>query len=221
MNMRDLVVGRTSSLGGRARARRWQYLYSTFPQLGSYRVLDLGGTPGSWLQAPVQPRSLTVLNLYDGELQIGYETSSLPSWITVVAGDACDPPQHVREQQFDLVFSNSLIEHVGGSFRRKMLASFICGTSSRYWIQTPYRYFPIEPHWIFPAFQFLPLATRSWLSRTWPLMHSRAEDWTSSVVTALDVELLSITEMNYLFPEATIYRERMFGLVKSIIAIRS
>ncbi len=37
------------------------------------------------------------------------------------------------------------------------------------WVQTPYRYFPIEPHWIFPGFQFLPLSARTEISRRWPL----------------------------------------------------
>ena len=35
-----------------------------------------------------------------------------------------------------------------------------------HWVQTPYRYFPVEPHFLFPGFQFLPLTVRAVLMRT-------------------------------------------------------
>ena len=28
-------------------------------------------------------------------------------------------------------------------------------------VQTPYRYFPVEPHWLFPGLQFLPMGLRA------------------------------------------------------------
>ena len=101
-----------------------------------------------------------------------------------------------------------------------MLARFVREAAPRYWIQTPYRYFPVEPHWIFPGFQFLPLPARATLSRTWPLMHTRSRGWEDSVSTALQVELIGLTELKYLFPDATLHKERFGGLIKSVIAVR-
>jgi hypothetical protein len=218
--MRTLIVDGPASLGARTRARRWDLLAELFQDLESYRVLDLGGTAGSWLRAPVRPAAVTLLNLYGGELTVGQEGEALPNWLDIVEGDACDPPSAIRETDFDLVFSNSLIEHVGGPTRRQMLARFVREAAPRYWIQTPYRYFPVEPHWIFPGFQFLPLTARATLSRTWPLMHTRARGWEDSVSTALQVELIGLTELKYLFPDATLHKEWFGGLIKSVIAVR-
>jgi hypothetical protein len=220
MRLRSLLVDGPRSIGGRARARRLKLLAATFPDLPSYRVLDLGGTAYSWLDGPLRPKSVTLVNLVDDELAVRHERQSLPDWLVLIAGDACDPPSSVLDEDFDLVFSNSLIEHVGGPLRRKMMADVVRGRNARYWVQTPYRYFPIEPHWLFPLFQFLPLNARAWLSRRWPLVHTRATSWQESVHTALDTELLSLTEFRYLFPDAVIRKERMLGMTKSLVAIR-
>ena len=192
-----------------------------FPDLGSYRILDLGGTADSWLRASSRPLSVTVLNLYSSELTVGRTDGQVPAWIDLVSGDACNPPSAIMNDSFDLVFSNSLIEHVGGASRRSLLADVVRRTAPRYWIQTPYRYFPIEPHYLFPGYQFLPLTARAHLARSWPLVHTRPTSWDAAVATALDVELVSVTEMKYLFPEATVLRERLSGIPKSLVAVRA
>ncbi|HEY2202850.1 MAG TPA: class I SAM-dependent methyltransferase [Pseudonocardia sp.] len=221
MRVRSLIADGPSSIGARARQSRWNLLGRTFPDLESLRVLDLGGTAYSWLACPVRPKSVTLLNLHGAELTVRHENEELPEWFSLAAGDACDPPAEIRSNGYDLIFCNSLIEHVGGASRRRLLADFIRESSPRYWVQTPYRYFPIEPHWIFPGFQFLPLSTRAALSRRWPLMHTRAADWRGGVEAALDVELLSLTELHYLFPDAAVAKERFAGLTKSIVAYRT
>jgi hypothetical protein len=119
----------------------------------------------------------------------------------------------------DLVFSNSLIEHLGGPARRAQFADVVYGLAPRHWIQTPYRYFPIEPHWLFPGFQFLPLNARGWLTRRWPLTHTTSKDPDEAIETALSVDLLSVTEMRHLFPESSIVHERLGPMTKSIVAV--
>jgi len=55
--------GDPDSLVSRLRRRRWDLLLEHFPHLAQWDVLDLGGTVQFWQSAPVQPRSVTVLNL--------------------------------------------------------------------------------------------------------------------------------------------------------------
>lgn len=63
---------------------------------------------------------------------------------------------------FDLVYSNSVIEHVGGHARSCDFAGMVKTLARRHWgVQTPYRYFSIEPHWLFPGLQFLPQSARA------------------------------------------------------------
>ncbi len=172
------------------------------------RVLDLGGTPEFWLRAPVRPAHVTSVNLRSA---VAPET-----WITTVVADACQ----YAETGFDLVFCNSLIEHVGGIARRRQLAGVVASAGHRFWVQTPYRYFPLEPHWLFPGFQWLPLKMKVAVTRHWRYGHRYQRDPRTALRLALEVELLSITEMRALFPTGHLWMERSAGLVKSLVAVR-
>jgi hypothetical protein len=136
-----------------------------------------------------------------------------------MVGDACSLDTF-RGQRFDLVVSNSTLEHLGGAARRVDFADVVHAASERWWIQTPYRYFPIEPHWLFPGFQFLPLRMRIAVTRAWPLGYRNTAAEKDAYELVQEVELVTITEMRHLFPEGRIWNERMAGLVKSVVAVR-
>lgn len=137
---RKLVEG-PGSLGTRFRARRWQLFVSLFPELRDMHVIDLGGRPDTWRWAGQPARRVTIVNLEP--------ITHVPEpWIDTVQGDACELPKEVADASWDLVYSNSLLEHVGGHYRRMQLAENIEQLASRHWVQTPYRYFPVEPHWL-------------------------------------------------------------------------
>jgi len=214
-SLRRLLVGPTGSLGAQARQRRWQVFREMFPDVESMRVLDLGGTPDFWLRAPIKPAAVTVINLDKPEFGVGQ--------VTHLTGDACNASevlsQSAMSADFDLVFSNSLIEHVGGHARRCELAAEIHKLAPRRWIQTPYRYFVLEPHWLFPGMQFLPAAARIQVARHWSL-GGRSANVRDAAVRVLETELLSATEMSFYFPDSTIWRERVLGTTKSLVAIK-
>jgi hypothetical protein len=79
----------------------------------------------------------------------------------------------------------------------------------------------VEHHWLCPALQFLPVPARASVVRHWPFGHARITGRGESVNSVLSVELLSITEMEFLFPGSEIWRERVLGVPKSLVAIRS
>ena len=211
---RALATPAGGSVSSRARARRWELLARRFPDLAEMRVLDLGGTVQPWVTAPVAPRSVVVVNLDE-------HPSSVP-WLTTVVGDACALPGSVAAMEFDLVYSNSVIEHVGGHRQRQAFADTVASTAERHWVQTPYRYFPIEPHWVFPLLQFLPVAARSTVARRWRLGHRHVprEARRAAVASVLGVELMSRTEMAYYFPVSDLLVERYCGLTKSLISVK-
>jgi hypothetical protein len=210
--VREVLVEGPGSLGEQRRQRRWGMLSAVFPEIADMRVLDLGGTPETWIRSPLRPAHVVVLNL-----------SCLPvpaqAWIEVHAGDACAPPKALRSRSFDLVYSNSLIEHVGGDARCRQLVEVVASSAERHWVQTPYRYFPIEPHWLFPGMQFFPVSARALVAQYWPLAHARARTKAAAVRSVLAVELLSYTALAHYFPQSTIVRERVGALTKSLIAI--
>lgn len=212
--VRNMLVDGPNSLGERARSRRWKLFERTFPDIGEMSVIDLGGTVEYWLRAPIRPAHLRLINLEGASPE-----DPGVSWISVSIGDACDPGEGVRSQDFDLVYSNSVIEHVGGHSRREQFAQVVADLAERHWIQTPYRYFPIEPHWVAPALQFMPLAVRSRVALHWPLAHSTPANRASAVGSLLSTELLDITAMRHYFPSSEMVYERTLGLVKSVIAV--
>lgn len=182
------------------------------------RVLDLGGRVQAWTSAPVRPAHVVILNIEPplGEVADGIELR---------AGDACAPPPDLVSGTFDLVYSNSTIEHVGGHARRLAFADTVRGAAAHHWVQTPYRYFPVEPHWVFPGFQFLPMAARAGISASWPLgwMHDLNDPPIGRyehLPYAIEVELLSRTEMRHYFPKSELLWERFAGLTKSLIAVQ-
>ena len=212
--LRGYLVDNPRSAGERKRTRRWEWLRETFPDLDRMSVIDLGGTAGSWQRAPVRPAAVQVVNLEP-------EPGELPAWIRADQGDACNLPDRILSNHYDLVFSNAVLEHVGGHAQRMRFAEAVHKLADRHWVQTPYRYFPIEPHWLFPGFQFLPVNTRVAVAQRWPLAYGGASTREDALWATLNVELIGRTEMAYCFPDSAIRVERMFGLVKSLIAVRT
>jgi len=173
-------------------------------------VLDLGGTEESWGLAPAKPARLLIVNHPDAVAEHKRNT---------YLGDACDP-ELLAGERFDLVYSNSVIEHVGGHYRRQQFADTVMRLGEHHWIQTPYRYFPIEPHYLFPGLQFLPVSARAQVSRWWPMGNlTNVKTANETAEWALAIELLSRTSMAHYFPDSEIVSEKLGGMTKSLIAI--
>ncbi len=177
------------------------------------RVLDLGGTPESWRLAPVRPASVTTVNLL--------ATDSVTEGVIAIQGDACDPPRAVAHGRFDLVYSNSVLEHVGGHTQRQRFADNVHALADRHWVQTPYRYFPIEPHWLFPGMQWLPYEARVQVSMRWNRGHVRTYTREDAQEQVDEIDLIGISQMRRYFPTSVIWYERFAGLIKSLVAVRT
>jgi hypothetical protein len=210
--LRGLFVGNEQSLSERMRLRRWSLVTQLVPRLQTLSVLDLGGTALFWARAPVRPRDVTVINLH--------EPGDCAPGVTAIRGDALNATRLMAGRHFDLVFSNSLIEHLQGHAARLQFAEVVASMSSSYIVQTPYRYFPVEPHWIFPGFQFLPMGVRSSIAPRWPLGHTRGWDERSAADEVMSTELLSVCELRFYFPDADIAYERVLGIPKSLYAVK-
>jgi hypothetical protein len=201
-----------NSLSVRARNRRWRVFMETFPDIAEMSVLDLGGDARAWqtAPAPVRPARLLLWNLFPQEVD--------ESWIESEIADACNPPHEIPE--VDLIYSNSVIGHVGGHWRRQRFVDTV-HTASRYWVQTPNRYFPIEPSFMFPWLQHLPRKLQQELIARWPVGNFATVVDRREVLNALlEIELLSRTELRFYFPDAVIHSEKVLGMTKSFVAIR-
>jgi SAM-dependent methyltransferase len=204
------------SLASRLRAKRLEWfrsLTSGIPR--PLRILDVGGSEDEW-------KTVSFVNQPDIEITIinirAHETSYKN--VTFVVGDARDMRQFA-DRQFDFVYSNSVIEHVGGPEGSRRMAQEVCRVGKRYFVQTPNRYFPIEPHFVFPFFQFLPRVVQISLVRRLHLGWIGRQPEKQAAEREVDsICLLSWRDMHDLFPDGRIAGERLLGLTKSIIAYR-
>ena len=173
------------------------------------RILDLGGLPEFWEDCPI-PLDITILNLP------GSSPRTVPQShhrITLVEGDACNV-EFAADNSFDIVFSNSVIEHVGDKTRRSEMAREIRRLAPRYWVQTPSIWFPIEAHCHMFFWWFYPEFVRSFFMNRWRKSLPAWTDMMNGTTVVLKSEMLEI------FPDAVIWTEWKFGFIKSYSAFR-
>ncbi len=204
---------RQSSTG--FRRRRMLLFLELFRPDGRKPILDVGGNPELWREVGYEG-PITFLNIFP-EAPWG----ALAPGCSYIQGDGCCLPFDTAA--FPIVFSNSVIEHVGEIGDQRRFAAEIARTGQRFWVQTPDRLFPIEPHMNFPAFQWLPDPVAHAVVATWPLsFHKRDGLSTEDAWDAVEhTHLLDVSDMRRLFPGAVIWRERAFGLTKSVVAYRT
>ena len=185
------------------RARRMAAFLNKLDVREGARILDLGGSESIWNTIP-SPLRVTVLNLPGGALPPAESHHAF----THVVGDACNV-QLPDDARFDLVFSNSVIEHVGPAQKQEEFAREVRRLGTSYWVQTPAIWFPIECHSGMPFWFFYPQWLRDFFLNRW---RKPLPDWTSWLA---DCRVLSKSRLRELFPEAKIYVERVLGFPKS------
>lgn len=194
----------------RRRMRRFALEFRSLPRL---RVIDVGGSFFNWSLAPGIPR-LVLVNLRTKD-----DARRLPDGISRVVGDGTRLA--FGNAAFDVAFSNSVIEHLGTPERQAAFARELRRVGRGLWVQTPARSFPFEPHLLAPFVHWLPTRWQrrvlrrftlwGWLSRPTP---ERVERFLA------ETRLLGAREMQELFPDCEIRRERFLGLTRCYVAVR-
>lgn len=227
MSLRDRLAGRVDELSHRRRQARGELFRALLAPTEHDRILDLGSEEGDHIAAIIPFReNVTIADidpaaLARGRERFGFQTATLDE-----SGRLPFPDDH-----FDIVFCSSVIEHVTvpkerlAAIRSKRqfaaeswqhqvrFADEVRRVAKRYFVQTPNKWYPIESHtWLPLPIVLLPrpaqLRLVAWLDHWWIKR------------TRLDWNLLTAHELELLFPEATIARERTLGLTKSLIAVK-
>lgn len=184
-------------------------------------ILDVGGTRGFWQTwqdlLPMERLNVTCVNFNPSHA----DTHNVHSHVVVVQGDACNLSQYA-DNSFDLAFSNSVIEHVGSWDNMVKMAHHFRRVAQQYLIQTPYFWFPVEPHARTLFLHWLPESLRYRL-----LMKSRLGFWPKAKTideamrTIQSASMLDRCQFESLFPDATFHHEKLAGFItKSLIAIK-
>jgi SAM-dependent methyltransferase len=151
----------TDAISLRSRRRKLRLFLDELRPTAQTTVLDVGvdelafgegggcGTLNFFEELYPWPDRITALGLHDGD---AFRTRYPP--VHYVQGDACALP--FADGEFDVVFSNAVIEHVGGRERQRRLVSEALRVGRRVFLTTPNRWFPIEVHTRLPFVHWLP-----------------------------------------------------------------
>ena len=176
------------------------------------RIIDVGGTEVFWEImgfAGEESVDITLLNLSEEKTRY--------SNIKSVAGDARNLHQF-KTNEFTIGFSNSVIEHVGTYVDQKQMANELIRVAKQYLLQTPNFYFPVEPHFLCPFFQFFPMWIKLFLIGRFRLgWYNKITDKEEAIKTINSIRLLKKKELKELFPDAIIVDNRLFGLTQSYV----
>jgi hypothetical protein len=181
------------------------------PSAGT-RILDVGGTALNWSFVDVRS-DVVLLN------PVAPRDASLPPNLTWAEGDGCALPY--GDAEFDVCFSNSTIEHLHTRDNQERFASEVRRVAGAYYVQTPARSFPLEPHWLGFFVHWFPRGWQRRLVRYVTLYGLVIKPDRPQIDALLDeYRLLSYREFQELFPDAEIRRERFMLLTKSYVAVR-
>lgn len=224
MKIRDILLFKKYQRS--CRRKRGEIFKRLLTPLESDRILDLGGEGGGYIRSILPEAPLIFSADIDPDM---IRKSSGHGVIPVLLNE--NEPLPFPDNHFDIVFCSSVIEHVtvikkemeqivsGSEFKRlaavsqTFFADEIRRVGKSYFVQTPYKYFPLESHSRLPV--FLVLLPRSWQIR---LIRFFNRFWIAR--THPDWNLLTVKDMKALFPEAEIIKERIFGFTKSIMAVK-
>ena len=201
-------VSLSDAISLRSRTRKLRLLLDELQPTEETSVLDVGadelgfgerdgcGTLNFLEEMYPWPGRITALGLQDG-----VEFRSRYPHISYVQGDACALP--FADGEFDIVFSNAVIEHVGDRSRQRLFVSEALRVGRRVFLTTPNRRFPIEVHTRFPLVHWLPdrIARRAYEA--------------AGKSFASDIHLLSKQAFESLFPG----RVRIVNLGLTLVAI--
>lgn len=208
--MGDLTVNRFRKKRGE-RVRK--LIIETAEKLGrDVVILDVGGRPDYWENVlPERVAKIIVMNYTENELIRDSKLTLFESQV----GDARDLSQF-GDNSIDFVHSNSVIEHVGGWHDMKRMASELLRVGKHGWVQTPAWECPIEPHYQLPFLHWFSAPLKARMLRLKGRLRNLPLDNRRGI--AESVNLLSKKEFLFMFPNTSLFVERIALLPKSYTA---
>jgi len=218
-----------ANLGKRFRAKRFsvivELLEGVLRQKDNVNILDVGGLCEYWVNLPEELAGKCHITLINPQEYVTEGKSPFPELtMTPIVGDGCDLSQY-DDKSFDLVHSNSVIEHVESFERMIKFASESRRVGNAIYAQTPYLWFPIEPHYGTPFLHWLPhMHHASIESKKGVGVYKRKDnsyrDYAESYQFIKHCILLNKSCFRYLYSDCEYRDERIGPITKSLVAIR-
>jgi len=115
-------------------------------------LLEIGGPTGGAKQIVSLFKKVIVINLNTNRESL--QRCNYPEDTQIIVGDGCMLP--LKNESVDFLFCNATLEHIP-----KELWEFLAQEVARvalkgFFISAPNYWFPFEPHYLMPFFQFMP-----------------------------------------------------------------
>ncbi len=176
------------------------------------KILDIGGTNyfwDLWLKKIPIPIDLTILNISQ-EVTKGYKSIILDA----------NELYKLENLDYDVVFSNSLIEHLTTYENQIKFAETVQRISKKHFIQTPAFIFPLEPHFLFPFFHLFSRNIRVFLVQHLNLgWYKKQKNKREAEKLVDEIRILKKNELKDMFPNSEIITEKIFFITKSYIVV--
>ncbi len=196
------------------RQRKWSLFLREIAPTESTRVLDVGFSEEEFSAADnflekhyPHPEKLTALGIDTAK-----KFRERYPLVTVVRYSGGEFP--FADKAFDVAWSNAVIEHVGDRDRQLLFLREIRRVSSRAFVTTPNRRFPVEVHTRVPLLHYLP---KRQFDRCLRLM---GKAW----ATGSYMNLLSLSDLKRLLTDAgiddyEIFKNKLAGFTLDFVAI--
>jgi hypothetical protein len=152
-----------AALSLRSRERKLSLFLDLFEPGPQTTVIDVGvtdapfgnGSTDNFFEAKYPfPEQITAV----GPTELDHFSAAFPA-VRVVRADGRELP--FADGEFDLGFSNAVIEHVaGGREGQRQFLRELCRVAGRVFVTTPNRLFPVDPHTLLPFVHWLPAGDR-------------------------------------------------------------
>ncbi|MFH0876270.1 MAG: class I SAM-dependent methyltransferase [archaeon] len=172
-------------------------------------ILDVGCGQGTFLEE-MYPYKKNIIALDISKENISNLKKKFP-YIKTICTDGSALP--FKDKSIDIIFSNAVIEHVGNYEKQHLFASEIIRVAKKYFVTTPNKLFPYEPHYRLPFFQFVPKKIQKLITKHFNVGNYKKGEWE-------DINLLTLIQLKKLFPDSNIIKHRVTLFPETLIAIK-
>jgi len=205
-----------NSFGSRFRKKRFDLFldYLKKIKMEDPKIIDIGGTCNYWnLMNRIHQKNFkpVIVNISKEHL--------LNESCNGIKGDG-KLLSFIKDKSFDFAYSNSMIEHLSSLDDQLEMAKNIKRVAKFYFVQTPAFAFPLEPHFLFPFFHWLPRKVRILLVSRFNLgWFSRCKNEIEAEKLVDSIRIMKKKELKLIFRDSKIITERFFFIPKSYIVM--
>jgi hypothetical protein len=214
------------SIGSRLRRRRFAHIEDLVLKVlrdkSTCEIIDIGGAARYWHlmdQSLLESCRITLVNLDKPWDADPWENTPSAGTFEFAIGDGrC---LEFGNQEFDIAHSNSVMEHVGSFADMRRFVRESARVARYFYIQTPYFWFPIEPHFGFPLIHWLPVPLRCKIITRLGIGFRRKFGSVREAMSYIEaINLIDIEQARALLEDGRIAYERVWGIPKSLMLIR-